>query len=66
MGLGVLDQSQLEHVPGTAFLTTKGSNGRETTSQSLQRLTNLNNLKQRNEVVLVPQVRSIEHIVELS
>ncbi|KIV92106.1 hypothetical protein PV10_06572 [Exophiala mesophila] len=55
MGLGILEQSQLEHVPGTAFLTTKGSKGRETTSQSLQSTTSLDDLKQRNGVVLVPQ-----------
>lgn len=58
MGLGILDQDHLEHVPGTAFLTTNSPKKKDVTAQLPQETASLDNLKQRNGVVLVPQVRS--------
>lgn len=66
MGLGILDQDHLEHVPGTAFLTTNAPKERDATAQLPQGTASLDNLKQSNGVVLVPQVRSRLYCIEPS
>ena len=54
MGLGVLDDNKLEHVPGTVFLNEAGLTN---ASENVEAITLASGLKHKNNIVLVPQVR---------
>lgn len=59
MGLGVLDDYKLEHVPGTVFLNEAGGFNLELAVETGNHLAA--GLKHQGSIVLVPQVTYMEH-----
>ena len=65
MGLGVLEQSHLERVPGTVFLNEDGVHGSVLPGKIQQDTEFVVGLKHQNNIVLVPQVSTSNEMTEL-
>lgn len=59
MGLGVLDDQKLEHVPGTVFLNEDGAKHLDLAAAIEGTQQVAAGLKHENNIVLVPQVSSL-------
>ncbi len=59
MGLGVLDDQKLEHVPGTVFLNEDGARHLDLAAETGGNTNVAAGLKHENNIVLVPQVSSL-------
>ena len=58
MGLGVLDDQRLEHVPGTVFLNEDGAVNLDLAVETGATRQVAAGLKHKNNIVLVPQVNT--------
>jgi hypothetical protein len=60
MGLGVLEDQRLEHVPGTVFLNEDGAVSLDLAAEIGGNRQVAAGLKHENNIVLVPQVRNLK------